>query len=741
MCNSVEASAADREPYRKDNRHLFKCKARCCSFCSYCSRAFSKERNKSRDSKLSLQERYIKTCEKCFLCHSIVLCKSCLKCSKCCHKSACRGQTSKVLEKLVRSGCRTENGSNLERGLHPPLSDPAELVKDSHSHKLLWQSSQKPQTVRGITSAYGQKCHRTSSQKGLTRFLQPTIFSPKTGKQVETDLRPKQSEFFPQDRKIQDGDTGNHQNISPKGRMGNLCRLQGRLLPHSNTGTVQDVSQISYPGAGLPVQSTAVRSVNGSHGIHYYSKGGEADGHSQRYKDPPVPRRLVGESHIPPGLSPAYTGPNKNVPTSRLAGECRKVGAETQADFQLRRLPIRPPVRSGSTDTGPVAKPSGQNTGSDLPTGLFGKEIYVPDRATDSHRKTSSPGQTTHEAHSMASQKQLENTGILGKTDPSTQIATSSFAMVAERRQCPHRPTITPYATCSANLYRCIKRRVGCSLKRVHCQRNLVTAGKQTAYKLLGTKSSLSGSKRVPKAMHGQNGSGSNRQHHSSGLHQQGGRHEVEPTLCPTLENLDLVYRETSDSEGPTHSRPPKCSGRQAVQIGTDYSNRMVPPSRGFSNPVQQVALASDLFATRFNNKVPLFVSPVPDPMATAVDALSLSWEDLDAYAFPPTAILGKVVEKLQDSPYRRLIIIAPGWPNMTWFWDLVEMSSQVPLLLPQLPNLLTQPFNQTPHRSLTNLNLHAWLLEPQLSRSRVCLRRWQQELRLLKEDQPDPSM
>ena len=65
-----------------------------------------------------------------------------------------------------------------------------------------------------------------------------------------------------------------------------------------------------------------------------------------------------------------------------------------------------------------------------------------------------------------------------------------------------------------------------------------------------------------------------------------------------------------------------------------------------------------DQFATRFNNKVPLFVSPVPDPMATAVDALSLSWEDLDAYAFPPTAILGKVVEKLQDSPYRRMIIL-----------------------------------------------------------------------------------
>ena len=50
-------------------------------------------------------------------------------------------------------------------------------------------------------------------------------------------------------------------------------------------------------------------------------------------------------------------------------------------------------------------------------------------------------------------------------------------------------------------------------------------------------------------------------------------------------------------------------------------------------------------------------------------------------------------------------------------------------------------PFSQTPHRNLPNLNLHAWLLEPQQSRSRASLRRWQHELRLLREDQPDQSM
>ena len=70
----------------------------------------------------------------------------------------------------------------------------------------------------------------------------------------------------------------------------------------------------------------------------------------------------------------------------------------------------------------------------------------------------------------------------------------------------------------------------------------------------------------------------------------------------------------------------------------------------------------------------------------------------------------------------------------MPWFWDLVAMSSQIPLCLPSIPNLVSQPFNQVLHRNLSNLNLHAWLLEPEQSRSKASLRQWRHELRLLKE-------
>ena len=101
-------------------------------------------------------------------------------------------------------------------------------------------------------------------------------------------------------------------------------------------------------------------------------------------------------------------------------------------------------------------------------------------------------------------------------------------------------------------------------------------------------------------------------------------------------------------------------------------------------------------------------------------------------YTFPPAAILGKVV-KLQGYACKRIILIAPRWANMPWFWDLVAMSNQIPLCLPNLSNLVSQPFNQTLHRNLSNLNLHAWLPEPQQSRSRASLRQLQHELRLLR--------
>ena len=146
-----------------------------------------------------------------------------------------------------------------------------------------------------------------------------------------------------------------------------------------------------------------------------------------------------------------------------------------------------------------------------------------------------------------------------------------------------------------------------------------------------------------------------------------------------------------------------------------------------------------DLFATSLNKKLPTYVSPIPDPQAWAVDALKIPWENLVAYAFPPTALLPKVVQKLQSQTCR-ITLIAPGWSTKPWFWDLVEMSLDISRQLPPTCTLLKQPLNNHYHANPTSLNLHVWYLGVQDSKNMVSLQEWQKELLLLRDSQQDPS-
>ena len=54
-----------------------------------------------------------------------------------------------------------------------------------------------------------------------------------------------------------------------------------------------------------------------------------------------------------------------------------------------------------------------------------------------------------------------------------------------------------------------------------------------------------------------------------------------------------------------------------------------------------------DLFATHLNHKVPLYVFPVPDQNAWDIDALNINWSGLTAYAYRPTALLHRVIQKM----------------------------------------------------------------------------------------------
>ena len=89
------------------------------------------------------------------------------------------------------------------------------------------------------------------------------------------------------------------------------------------------------------------------------------------------------------------------------------------------------------------------------------------------------------------------------------------------------------------------------------------------------------------------------------------------------------------------------------------------------------------------------------------------------AYAYPPMVLLQRVIQKIRQSSCL-IIVIAPGWPGMPWFWDLVQLSTEIPLHLPLSRTLLKQSHNYVFHSNPQHLNLHAWCLEWTAPRTRL---------------------
>lgn len=68
--------------------------------------------------------------------------------------------------------------------------------------------------------------------------------------------------------------------------------------------------------------------------------------------------------------------------------------------------------------------------------------------------------------------------------------------------------------------------------------------------------------------------------------------------------------------------------------------------------------------------------------MVLVVDAILFSWDQLHLYAFPPFAVIRRVISKLQDSQ-EMILLIAPICPQNEWFPNLLHLVSNMLCLLP----------------------------------------------------------
>ena len=148
--------------------------------------------------------------------------------------------------------------------------------------------------------------------------------------------------------------------------------------------------------------------------------------------------------------------------------------------------------------------------------------------------------------------------------------------------------------------------------------------------------------------------------------------------MCSPVEYQDLVPSLPDNSKSQAHSKVPECDGRPTVPVEPSPIKKMFKQicQKWFTHHV-------DLFVTCLNHRVPFYVYPVPDQHSWDIVALRINWSALTAYAYPLTALLRRMIQNI--------ILIAPDWPGMPWFWDLIQLSTEIPLQLPLSTTLLKQ--------------------------------------------------
>ena len=204
----------------------------------------AKERRNSRTSKIN------KICERCFLCKSIEFCTKCHKCPTCCTNS-CRVKIAQVLGKMGSPRRQPQGGFSPQRGLRPTLPVQTLSDKRTYNNKLLCRSPQEQLPVGGIASAVKQKRCRTGSKSTIPGVLQPVVPCTKTQQPLAPHLGPEQIKQLSENTNFQNGHPRDNTDLPPDRGVGDLHRLQRRLLTCPNKQSIQEVHAFSYPRQDL----------------------------------------------------------------------------------------------------------------------------------------------------------------------------------------------------------------------------------------------------------------------------------------------------------------------------------------------------------------------------------------------------------------------------------------------------------------------------------------------------------
>ena len=532
--------------------------------------------------------------------------------------------------------------------------------------------------------------HRKGGKCKISRVLQSPVPSTQASPKVEASHRLKQAQHFSTRRKVQNGNSRVHQDLPDSRGVGIVDRSVGRLTAHPHPHKFKEIPKVLLQGSGVPVHLPPVRAGHSPPGLYNDCKGSETNGPLKRTQNSPIPGQLADQVPVSGGSPNEHTGSGRPNPVLGVDNKSGKIRSETYSGVFVRGLRIPPRFSPCKTHSREMAQTSGFDPTTQVKTCFDCKMFDVSNWVASLNGENGPGGTPSHEALSVSSQGALEISSVAGQPPSLDRSHCSPPRLVAKSLQRDERCRPSSQRPQYPTLYRRLKRRLGRSLRPKFYQGSVVRSGKKATHKCPRIEGGLPGPSRLqgPECQNQTVLVATDNSTVVAYINKQGGTHSAE--MCALLWKIMTWCHHYHITLKARHI--PGCLNVMADLLSR--SNQLQSTEWSLHPQVFKQICQKwftphvDLFATHLNHKLPLYVSPIPDPRAWDIDALNINWTNLTAYAYPPTALLHKVIQKIRQC-HCLIIVIAPGWPGMPWFWDLVQLSTEIPLQRPYSPTCL----------------------------------------------------
>ena len=519
---------------------------------------------------------------------------------------------------------------------------------------------------------------------------------------MEAGHRLKQAQHFSTCRKVQNGHSIVYQDLPDSRGRCIVDRPIRRLPSHPHPPKLKEIPKVLPQVTGVPVHLPPVQTSHSPPGLYFDCKENEANGPLQRTQTLPIPGRLADQVPVSGGSPSEHPGSGRSNPVLGVDNKSGKIRTKTYSGVFVRGLRIPSRFSPCKTHSREMAQTSGFDPMTQVKTCFDCKMFDVANWVACLNGEIGHGGKPSHEALSVSSLGALEISSVAGQAPPLDRNHFCTPRLVAEPHKRDERCRPSSQRSRHPTLYRRLKRRLGHSLRSKFYIGSVVRPGKKATHKCSRVEGGLPGPK-LQEPVSEPNSASCNRQLNSGSLHKQTRRNSLSRDVHSPVEDHDMVPSLSHNIKGQIHSRVPECDGRPSVQVEPSAVNRMVTASSGVQTDLSKVVLSScrSIYHSSEPQTSTVRISR-PRPKCLGHRCSEHKLDGSHCLCLPSDGSPSQGDPKIRRCNCL-IIVIAPGWRGMPWFWDLVQLSTEIPLQLPVSMTSQTVPQLYVPHQSKTS--------------------------------------